>query len=460
MISLPAAPVRLCDGPSRRELLRAGSLGALGLSLPGLLRLQQAQAAPARRAPADAVILVYCWGAPSQFEILDPKPDAPAEIRGEFGAIQTQTPGVVLGEHVPLLAQRTKHFTIVRTCRQSSTSHQPGAYEALTGFAPTRNAVSLIASAADYPNLGSVVSKFAARRSDLPPFVTLPQLISDVGNLTPGQFSGFLGRQYDPLTVQRDPNAAGFKVEEMTLPPEMSTTRLDDRQSLLRLVNGQMRALEQSATAGALDSFQDRAFRMLSKPAVQRAFDLEREKPTLRDEYGRTTFGQSCLLARRLVESGVKLVSVFSANAGKIPQDAWDTHSNNFKHLKNTMLPPFDRGVSALLDDLQRTGLAERTLLVVMSEFGRSPRINPQAGRDHWANSYSIMMTGGGVKPGQVHGQSDKIGAYAQRGRVFSTADTTATIYHCLGIDPRTEVNDQAGRPLPITTGEPMTELF
>jgi uncharacterized protein (DUF1501 family) len=457
MIRLFAPCLSDTTGISRRELLRAGGAG---LSLPWLLRLQGAQGASTPRATADAVILVYCWGAPSQFELYDPKPEAPAEIRGEFGVTATRTPGVVLGEHVPLLAQRSHLYTLVRTCRQSSTSHQPGAYEALTGFAPKANAVSLTASAADYPNLGAVVARLARPRNDLPPFVTLPQLISDVGNLTPGQFAGYLGRRYDPLAVQRDPNAPDFTIEEMTLPADVPVARLSDRQGLLRAINTQVQSLEQSGVAGGLDTFQDRAVRLLSSPAVKKAFDLTLESSRLRDGYGRNTFGQSCLLARRLVEAGVRLVTVFSANNGKIPQEAWDTHSNNFKKLKDEMLPPFDRGVSALLDDLVQRGMGERTLLIVMSEFGRSPRINANAGRDHWANCYSILLTGGGVRPGQVYGQSDKIGAFPLRGRVFATADLTATVYACLGIDPTTEVTDPAGRPLRITTGEPMTEVL
>jgi len=460
MLRLPAPPVQLCTGLSRRELLRAGGLGWLGLSLPQLLRLQQVSGAPARLSRADACILIYLWGAPSQFEILDPKPEAPAEVRGEFGVCQTQAAGIVLGEHVPELARRTERYTIVRTCQQSSTSHQPGAYEALTSYKPRINNPTLLASSSDHPNLGSVVARLTSARHDLPPFVTLPQLISDVGNLTPGQNAGYLGRQYDPLTVQRDPSKPDFKIEEMTLPPDVSLVRLDDRQRLLKLVNDQVRGLEGAAAAGALDTFQDRAFRLLSSTAVKKAFDLSLEKQALRDRYGRNTFGQSCLLARRLVESGVKLATVFSANNGKIPQDAWDTHSNNFKKLKDEMLPPFDRGLSALLDDLFDRGLNERTLLVVMSEFGRAPKINSNAGRDHWSTCYSIMLTGGGIKPGQVYGQSDKIGSHPLKGRVFSTADTTATIYHLLGIDHHAELTDQTGRPVPITTGEPMVELF
>jgi uncharacterized protein (DUF1501 family) len=239
----------------------------------------------------------------------------------------------------------------------------------------------------------------------------------------------------------------------------VTAERLDDRRELRNLIETQVRGLDQSAGARSLDVYQDRAFRLLTSPKVQAAFQLSREPEALRDRYGRHTYGQSCLLARRLVEAGVKLVTVFSANNGKIPQDAWDTHSKNFPRLRE-LLPLFDQGTSALIDDLHGRGLSERTLLLVMSEFGRSPRINAQAGRDHWANCYSIMLMGGGVRPGQVQGQSDRIGAFPLRGRVVTTADITATVYHCLGIDGQGEFIDPTGRPQPITTGTPMSELF
>jgi uncharacterized protein (DUF1501 family) len=460
MFHLPGAPIRLCDGMSRRDLLRVGALGSMGLSLSNVLRLQESHAAAGKRASADACILVFLWGAPSQYETLDPKPEAPDGIRGEFGAIKTQQPGVLFGEHIPLLAQRTNMFAVVRTCAQTSTHHQSAAYEALTGFPPSRDAVALTATTSDHPNVGSVVSKYVAGRNDLPRFVHLPELCYDVGNLTPGQYAGFLGRQHDPLVVAKDPNAAKFNVEELTLRSEVSTARLDDRQSLLRLVDQQAHSLEQSATAGALDTFQDRAFRLLTSPAVKKAFDLNRESGKVRDRYGRNPLGQSCLLARRLVESGVKLVTVCSAFGGKVPQDAWDTHKDNFRSLKNKLLPPMDQGVTALIDDLHNTGQIDRTLLIVMGEFGRTPKINAQAGRDHWEKCYSILMAGGGVRAGQVYGQSDRIGAYPTNGRVFSPADMIATVYHCLGINHTAEMTDQAGRPIRITNGEPMRELF
>lgn len=455
MIRLTGLTSRLCDGVTRRDLLQVGALGSLGLSLPFTL---QAQAkSTARTASADAVILIYCWGAPSQFELWNPKPDAPDEVRGEFGVVQTTHPGIILGERIPELAKRTSRYALVRTCEQSSTSHQPGAYEALTGFAPRANAVSLIASSTDYPSLGSVVSKLRPNPSGMPPFVTLPQLISDVGNLTPGQFSGFLGRRYDPLTVLRDPNVRDFRVDELALPAEVPLDRLDDRRRLMAAVDGQLRGLQ--ALGQGYGPHQERAFRLLASSAVKQAFDLNQEKPAQRERYGRHTYGQSCLLARRLVEAGVKLVTVFSANNGKTPQDAWDTHADNFRKLKQ-LCPSFDQGTSALLDDLQERGLAKRTLLVIMSEFGRTPKISANAGREHWSKCYSIVLSGGGIRDGQVYGQSDKIGAYPTHGRVFQTADLTATIFHCLGIDPHTEVADQAGRPLPISTGRPMSELF
>jgi uncharacterized protein (DUF1501 family) len=444
---------------SRRDLLRAGALGWLGLSLPELLRLQEARGGASKHR-ADSCILIFLWGAPSQFETFDPKPDAPAEVRGEFGVIRTNVPGTVVSEHIPLLAQRADRYALVRTCTQSSTHHQSAGYEALTGFPPTRDAVGLTATASDHPHLGSVVARFQGSRNGLPPFVALPQTISDVGNLTPGQFGGYLGRQHDPLTVSGDPNSADFKVRELTLRPEISPSRLDERRSLLREVDNQVDLLRRSAEARGLETFQERAIRLLTQPAVRRAFDLSLEPESLRQRYGRNTFGQSCLLARRLIEAGVKLVTVYSACGGKIPQDAWDTHTDNFRKLKDKLLPSMDQGASALLDDLRLRGLSDRTLLIWMGEFGRTPKINKQAGRDHWANCYSIWMSGAGVRPGQVHGQSDPIGAYPLRGRVYTPADICATVYDSMGIDYRATVIDQVGRPLRITEGKPMSDLF
>jgi len=444
---------------SRRDLLRAGALGTAGLALPQLLQLRAASAFD-RRPPADACILVFLWGAPSQFETFDPKPEAPDGIRGEFGVRRTRLPGVLFGEHIPLLAERNDRFSLIRTCAQSSTHHQSAAYEALTGYPPARDAVALTATPADHPNLGSVVACFAHGRSSLPRFVQLPQLASDVGNLTPGQFAGFLGRAYDPLAVVKDPSASDFNVAELSLPADMTAARLDDRTALLRLVDRQARALEASAEARSLTTYQERAVRLLTSPAVQQAFDLGREPAMLRDRYGRHTLGQSCLLARRLVEAGVKLVTVCSGFNGKTPQDAWDTHTDNFRKLKHQLLSPLDQSLSALLDDLAQRGLDERTLLLVMGEFGRTPRINKDAGRDHWHHCYSVLLTGGGVRPGIVLGQSDHRGAYPIQGRVCTPADMCATVYHCLGIDPKREMTDPGGRPLPLSRGEAIRELF
>jgi uncharacterized protein (DUF1501 family) len=441
--------------PSRRDLLRAGTLGIAGLTLPRLLHAQAAQAAK-----ADACILVFLWGAPSQFETFDPKPDAPDGIRGLFGVQKTQIPGILFGEHIPHLARRNDGFSLIRTCAQSSTHHQSAAYEALTGYPPSRDAVALTATPADHPNLGSVVARFAPGRSSLPRFVQLPQLATDVGNLTPGQFAGFLGRQYDPLAVFKDPSAPGFDVAELSLPADVPAGRLEDRKALLRQVDKQARSLEQAAEARALGVYQQRAVGLLTSPAVRQAFDLGREPAVVRQRYGTNTLGQSLLLSRRLIEAGVKLVTVCSGFNGKTPQDAWDTHTDNFRKLKRQLLPPLDRGLAALLDDLRQRGLARRALLVVMGEFGRTPRINKQAGRDHWHHSYSVLLAGGGVRPGVVLGQSDRNGAYPVRGRVVTPADLCATVYHCLGIDPTSEMTDQTGRPLPLTRGEPVRELL
>jgi uncharacterized protein (DUF1501 family) len=443
---------------TRRDLLRVGALGAAGLTLSDLLRGRETHAT-AGRPLADSCILVFCWGAPSQYETFDPKPDAPDGIRGEFGVRNTKLPGVIFGEHIPMLAVRNDRFTIIRTCAQSSTHHQSAAYEALTGYPPSRDAVALTATPSDHPNLGSIVAKFAPGQNALPRFVQLPQLASDVGNLTPGQLAGFLGRQYDPLAVIKDPSRPDFNVAELSLPADVSPARLEDRAALLQLVDRQAKTLESSVEARGVTAYQERAIKLLTSPAVKHAFDLGREPAALRERYGRNTLGQSLLLARRLVESGVKLVTVCSGFNGKTPQDAWDTHKDNFRKLKSQLLPPLDRGVSALLDDLAQRGMTERTLLLVMGEFGRTPRINKDAGRDHWHHNYSILLAGGGVKPGRVLGQSDRNGAYPIQGRIRTPADICATVYHHLGIDLHAEMHDQAGKPMPLTKGEVMAEV-
>jgi uncharacterized protein (DUF1501 family) len=450
---------RLTRPPSRRDLLRAGTLGAAGLTLPQLLHLREARAAE-NPPTADACILLFLWGAPSQFETFDPKPEAPDGIRGEFGVRQTRLPGILFGEHVPLLAGCNDRFSVLRTCAQTSTHHQSAAYEALTGYPPSRDAVALTATPADHPNLGSVVARFAPARSGMPSFVQLPQLASDVGNLTPGQFAGFLGRPYDPLAILKDPSAPGFNVAELTLPADMTASRLGDRQALLNHIDRQAKALDQSAEARAMGVYAGRAIDLLTSPAVRQAFDLGREPAALRRRYGENTLGQSCLLARRLVEAGVRLVTVCSGFNGKTPQDAWDTHTDNFRKLKNQLLPPLDCALSALLDDLERRGLARRTLLVVMGEFGRTPRINKAAGRDHWHHCYPVLLAGGGVRPGVVLGQSDRQGAYPLRGRVCRPGDLCATVYHCLGINHKADLADQQGKPLRLTQGEPVWEVL
>jgi hypothetical protein len=262
------------------------------------------------------------------------------------------------------------------------------------------------------------------------------------------------------MTITKDPNTADFRIAELALRDDLPAERLEGRRRLLGIVDRQLRSLEAAAEAQALDVYQDRACRLLTSPTLRRAFELGREPAGVRERYGRHTFGQSCLLARRLVEAGVKLVTVFSAQGGKTPQDAWDTHTDNFRRHKDELLPPMDQGTSALLDDLRERGLAERTLVLWMGEFGRTPRINKVAGRDHWANCYSILLAGGGIRPGQLHGQSDRHGAFPLRGKVFTPADICATVYHALGIDHRAELTDALGRPMRVTQGEPMLELF
>jgi hypothetical protein len=299
----------------------------------------------------------------------------------------------------------------------------------------------------------------------MPSFVAYPFILRD-GSVTPGQHASFLGKQCDPLFFREDPNSPAFRLPELSLPASLPLRRLEDRKSLLKLLDAQSDALETSATARGLDTYYDRAFGMLASARVKKAFDLGQEPAAVRDRYGRTTYGQSCLLARRLVEAGVRFVTVyFAASIGMgRGRGGWDTHNNNFTDLKNRLLPSTDQTLSALLEDLDTRGLLGETLVVWMGEFGRSPRIgaNPQFardGRDHWPQCYTVLLAGGGVRGGLVHGASDKQGAYPVHDPVRPD-DIAATMFSCLGIDPATEVRDPLGRPLPVSSGSPVQDIL
>ena len=449
---------------SRRALLRAGAGGFAGLNLPNLLRAAEA-AGPGLRPRAKHVIFLHQFGGPSHIDTFDLKPDAPAGIRGEFKPIASAVPGVRVSEHLPRTAKAVGRFAQVRSVHHGMRNHNSAAYYSLTGHVPPLDDIRLRDTQELYPAFGSTVARLRPSEDPaLPTSVAFPHVLRD-GSVTPGQAASFLGKGFDPFFVGQDPNRPDFRLPELSLPEGLPVGRLDDRRGLLKMMDAQGDLLRWSATAQGIDRFYERALTMLAAPKVRRAFDLSEEPPALRDAYGRTTYGQSCLLARRLVEAGVRFVTVYFANSiGNATFGGWDTHANNFKGLKDRLLPMTDQTLPTFLDDLAARGLLDETLVVWMGEFGRSPRVMSTKlfgpdGRDHWPNCYTALLAGGGIRGGAVYGSSDRIGAYPATDPV-TPDDLAATIFWALGIDPATEVRDTLGRPLPIAAGTPITALF
>ncbi|HEV3163687.1 MAG TPA: DUF1501 domain-containing protein, partial [Isosphaeraceae bacterium] len=403
--------------------------------------------------------MIFQWGGPSQLDTWDPKPEAPAEIRGSFAAIQTGTPGLRISEHFPLLAARTGKLAVIRSMSHDDPAHLSTAHRVLTGhLAPTINSDAAGPSATDSPHLGALVARCRPSRNALPSAVTMPWTVAHPaapGGKAPGQTAGWLGKAFDPFNVDGDPNAPGFEVSGLGLPAGVSADRLASRRACVA-ASGASATLA-GRWADAWDSMHTRALDTLSSAEAQGAFRLDREDPRTRDRYGRHIHGQCLLLARRLVEAGVGLVTVNWHNDG---QNFWDTHGDNFNHLKNRLMPPADQGFAALLDDLEIRGLLDETLVVWVGEFGRMPRITAaNAGREHWPRCYSAALAGGGIAGGQVYGASDRWAAYPARDPV-SPDDLGATILHALGIDPTQELTDPLGRPLRINSGQPVVPLF
>ena len=443
--------------PSRRDLLQAGAIGYLGLSLPQLLRAEERTSELSAQRRADACILIFLNGGPSHLDMWDMKSRAPVEIRGEFKPISTTVPGIQLGEHLPLLAQRIHHGTILRSVHHSvNNAHAAAVYAALTGH--DRGELGGGAKSTDNPAIGSVVGKVFPPTTPMLPYVSLPYITKEGagGPPQPGFYGGWMGRTYDPFFVLRDPNAADFRIDELSLPSDVSSQRLADRQQLLSRV-GADRPLRADRAMRDMETFQQRAFELLTSPRTQQAFRIDQEADSVRDGYGRNIYGQSVLLARRLIEAGTRVACISwapDANA------TWDTHGSNFKKLKETLLPQLDAALSSLLDDLAARGRLERTLVVVMGEFGRSPKVNANAGRDHWNYCYSMFLAGGGVKGGAVHGASDAFGAQPAS-QAVTPGDVVATIYHCLGISSALELRDPLGRPFRVVpTGDPITGIL
>lgn len=451
---------------NRRHFLK---LGALGLSLPQVLTLQSLadlSSNPKKRlGKARSCIVLFAWGGISHLDTWDPKPEASADVRGEFQPISTSVPGIRIGEHLPLIAKKMHHLAVVRSVFHQAPSHRSAAYWNLTGHPPPNLAANWEATRADHPCLGSLtMAALEASRdlrlahSILPAPVALPYTMADGGRAN-GQDAGFLGLRYDPIVVRppsgtlyngKSPSSGTINLE---LPPGMDRDRLATIRELTQQFE-ESRSVGSTTDTEPYTQAREKAYDMLLNPAVREAFDLDREPPKIRESYGNHVCGQSILMARRLTEAGVPMVTVYCA-AGDLNGsvgDHFDTHGDNFNRLKNQMLPPLDRASFALLEDLKQRGTLDETLVCWLTEFGRTPKINRGAGRDHFPNCYSVAFAGGGVRGGQVYGRSDSIGSEPVESGC-GPEDLHATIFHALGIDPLTTVHGLDGRPFPISTG-------
>lgn len=449
----------------RRDVLRIGGLGLLGLNQPNLLRAADHRvvgAAPP--AKAKSVIFLFQFGGPSHLDTFDMKPAAADGVRSLFRPISSAVTGEVLCEHLPRMAGIMDKVALVRSVHHPMKNHNPASYYALTGRVPPVDDIRLPATRDLFPAYGAAVDCVAPAQAGMPTFVAEPYIIRD-GSITPGQGHGFLRPLHDPLLITGDPNTDTFEPPEITLPTGVDAGRLSDRRSLLELIDHQYRQLDRSLSVAGLDACYQRAYGMINSPQVREAFDLSRESPATRAAYGRTTYGQSCLLARRLVETGVKFVNVyFSDRIGgqSTERGGWDTHGFNntrmYPILEKLHLPLTDQTLPALLLDLEERGLLDETLVVWMGEFGRTPRLNANISRDHWPQCYTVLLAGGGIRGGMRYGASDELAAYPARDPV-RLDDLAATMFWLLGIDPATEIQDHLGRPFSIAGGEPLVGL-
>jgi hypothetical protein len=452
MLHLCGSGSQLCDGLTRRQFLTVGGLSLAGLLLPSLFEARANGNGSAPR--ARSVIQLFMWGGPSQLETFDLKPNAPEGVRGLFQPIDTSVRGIRICEHLPLLAQRTQRFAILRSVTHTGVNHGTSAYHMLTGRIHATPGTLRHPTPTDHPSVGCAVKQFGRQPRDVPAYVALPLVVRDGdGGEVPGQGPGVLGSRFAPFWALGDPTRPDFSIDTLTLPDDLDSRRFRDRIGLRA-------ALDQAVAAEEVDGYYEQAFRLLQSPTTQRAFQLTAEPDRVRDRYGWHPFAQSCLLARRLVEAGVPMITVYW-NDGGPPGSLgnWDTHGNSFNLLKEHLLPPFDRALSALLDDLHDRGLLDETLVTWHGEFGRTPKINKNAGRDHWGFCQSVLMAGAGVRGGQVYGSSDSSAAYAAELPV-SPDDLAATVFDRLGIDPNQELRDAQGRPVSLCTGKPVRGLL
>ena len=451
-------------GITRRELLQVGYSGLLGLGLPSLLANRAQAGSPAsdrEGKQARGVILIFLSGAPSHLDMFDMKPEAPVEVRGEFDPIATRAEGMTICEHLPGFAARADKFAVVRSMTHRLPSHEHATHMVLTGIDKIPIGATHMASRNDWPCYASGLDRIRPRRDGIPNGVMLPTYLNN-GYGFSGQNGGFLGAKHDPLHVKKDPNAADFRVKNLELPVGLSIDEFDHRRSLLAQVDRQRATLAKQRPVAAFSSYQEQAVSMLTASKLASAFAIDREPAAVRDRYGRHAFGQSLLLAKRLVEAGVPIVQ---ANMGRM--NNWDTHNSNFKQLKDRLLPPLDQGVSALLDDLGSSGMLDETLVVMVGEFGRTPKLGGNVGtpsyvpdgRDHWAGVFFACFAGAGVRGGQVIGSSDRIAAYPAT-KPYYPSDLGATIYRTLGVDPRAMIADRLERPMHLNKGDVIAPLY
>ena len=442
MLNLIDSATRFCDGINRRTVMRIGALGLGGLTLPQLLR-HEAHAAETTgaRPRRKSVILLWLAGGPSHIDMYDLKPDAPAEFRGEFQPIATNVAGIDISEHLPLQARIMDKLALVRSAFHTNAGHGMGSQWMLTGWQPTIEVSDNI-----YPSCGSVVSKMLGpNEPGLPAYVNLPRQIG-LGK------AAYLGASYNPFSPEDDPNNDNFAVKNLKLPGRVGGGRLARRRQLLGQIDQIRRDIDAKGDLTGIDTFYRDALEMVTSDKAQKAFHIQSEDPQLRERYGRNDLGQSCLLARRLFEAGVTYVTV-QAGGG------WDTHGNNFSQLKNNLLPKYDQALAALVSDLYDRGLQNDVLVMAMGEFGRTPRINSGAGRDHWPGAMTIVYAGGGLKMGQAIGTTNDKAEYPTT-KAYTVGCVLSTMYKCLGIDYKHAFYDQAQRPLPILAeGQPIEEL-
>lgn len=477
MLWITGTPTDLRQGLTRRDWLRVGLLGGATSLLAGRAGAATAGTGARGFGQARACILIYLFGGVSQLDVWDLKPEAPDGIRGEFRPIATSVPGVQITEHLPRLAQRMHRLALIRSLTHGDNNHGSSAHRMLTGHAPRVTGEVVPPSPEDFPHYGASLTHLRPAPAGVPTFVSLPWTIATSSSVQPGQGAGFLGRGLDPLRLhQGHADVLDFTPDGLRMPAEVSAARFHERQRLRDRVAASDR-LTGSAAGRELDQLYERAFALLGAGEAVRAFRLADEPARLRERYGMNTFGQSLLLSRRLVEAGVPLVTVYWParrepeafnNAGRLEDVAvppWDTHgtnvgnSPNFPMLRDRLLPALDLSTTALLDDLEARGLLEQTLVVWLTEFGRTPRINPQAGRDHWGRVFSLALAGAGIRGGQVHGRSDRHAADPVDFPV-TPGDFAATLFHALGVDPATELVDGLGRPHRLADGRVVSGLW